>query len=164
MPTQDKTVNLQDLDIFVLLRLDHLPEEKKLKRLAQMQQIVLTDFINTNLPNYLKDKDVAELEELSKKKPTPEELEDFLGRKIRDFDLIMAKKFLEFKKQLVRNNIQMRIDLNEKEREKLKDAPGGDEKLVISTRLEKERDILNRILVAIDQDDWRSVRDLIQEL
>ena len=88
MPDPKKPVRLQDLDIFDLLRLGHLSEQDKLKKMVQIQQIVFTNFINVDLPAHLTDEHITELEKLSKKKGiTPQEVEDFLRSKIKDYDI-----------------------------------------------------------------------------
>jgi len=164
MPDQNKDIKLQNLDIFALLRLEHLSEEEKLKRLSQMQQIVLTDFINTDLPSYLKDEEIERLEKMVEEKAAPDKIEGFLREKISDFDLILAKKFLEFKRQLVGQNMQTRLELNKKQIEQVREGELTEEKSSVLAQLQAQKEILEKILADIKQDNWSQVDRLVQEL
>ena len=165
MTDPNKPIRLQDLDIFDLLRLGHLSDEEKLKKMVQIQQIVFTNFINVDLPAYLSDENITELEKLSKKKDiTPQEIEDFLRSKINDYDLIIAKKFLGFKKSLVKNNMQTRLNIAAKESEKIAEKPDSEEKAAAVAKLEKEKETLKAILKAIETGDWGQASQLIETL
>jgi hypothetical protein len=158
--TNNQTVELKDLDIFDLLRLEHLSTEEKAQRIAEMQEIALADFFAEDLPALLPEEDLKAFESMANDPSKAEEIKQFLTSKIPDFDKIIFDKMLVMKKELVKQNMLTRMDINKKESsdsEVQKDENRMQE-------LAKEKSTLENILAAIDKDEWSTASELISSL
>ena len=70
-------------------------------------------------------------------------------------------KLLSVKKDLVKANIEERLDIGTQEREELRKLPEGEETVKKILDNEKEKTNLEKTLAAIDADDWATVDSLI---
>lgn len=151
---------LKDLDLFFLLRLEHLSAEEKAQRIAEIQEIVLIQFAQDDLPKLLSPEDLNTFELLVKDPSNSKEIDNFLRSKIPDIDKIILEKMLTAKKEIVRQNILTRLDVNSKEASDPEVQRDPDRK----QKLYKERESLNNIISAINKDDWGKVSELVSTL
>lgn len=164
--------SLLELDLFDLLKLSHLSEEVKAQRTKEIENIVYSTIFTQDLPEMLSkedfDKFLSMMEEQAKDNTYPlfEETEvlKFIKTKIPDWDQFLMLKFLAFKKELVRDNMQKRMDLVQKELGVLKNMENKEERGKRMDILMKEHELLDKILKLIDQDSWDSIADLISTL
>lgn len=157
---QTGQVKLEDLDLFTLLRLDHLSAENKARHLAEIQQVVLTDFLQEDLPGMLSEEDAEEYKKLAQEPGDGEALENFLREKIPNFDQIMIAKMLEAKKALVRENMLTRVDITKQALEDPEVQKDEEKK----KSFEEEKGKLDKIVASIDSDDWGQASSLIASL
>lgn len=155
-------VDLKDLDLFSLLRLEHLSPEEKAQRIAEIQEIALVQFFQDDLPKLLSEEDMKTFESISTTTDLSkaEEINNFLRSKIPDFDKLIFEKMLTAKKEIVKQNMLARLDVNTKE---LSDPEVQKDQNKVSEAT-REREILQKIITAIDASDWKTASDLISTL
>ncbi|OGM11630.1 hypothetical protein A2Z22_02425 [Candidatus Woesebacteria bacterium RBG_16_34_12] len=153
-------VKFEDLDIFDLLRLSHLTPEKKAERIAEIQMIVVNNFFLDDLPGLVSESDLKKFDELAKDASKGEELKTLLHDKVPNFDQIIYEKMLVAKKEIVLQNMQTRLDINSKEASD--PEVQKDEKRM--KQLSEEKDKLDKIVTAINSNDWTTVSGLINTL
>lgn len=158
-PQQEQT-KLEDLDLFSLLRLEHLSNEEKAQRLVEIQEVVLTNFLQEDLPKLLSEEDLKTFQEMAKDPQKSAEVEKWLQEKIPGLDQIMREKMLAAKKEIVRENMLTRLDLNTREAQD-PEVQKNDQRM---EELVKEKETLEKIISAIDSDDWGQASSLIQSL
>lgn len=154
-------MDLQDLDLFKLLRLSHLTNEQKTAYMQKILALSFAEMATKDLPQYLSVDEIKQFTELANNAATKDQALDFLRGKFPDFDNFFKNKMLAIKKDLVRANIEERLDINKVELEELSKVADGQEK---SAKLEKnsqEKANLDETLKAIDVDDWQKVSSLI---
>lgn len=160
MNQQKTSVDFKEMDIFTLLRLDHLSAEEKAKRIVEIQQAVLANFLDEDLPKILSDDKWKQFESLVKDKSRTGEIENWLRENVSDFDKIILDKMLTAKKEIVKHNMLTRLDVNQKEAEDTevqKDQKRMEE-------LAKEKETLDKIILAVDSNDWETASSLISTL
>lgn len=102
----DQNLIFPNQNIFKLLKLNHLSEEEKTKRLKQMAEIVLKGFVAEDLPKLLSEEKISQLEKLMGGQSVEAvKVEEFLRSNIADFDLLIAQKTLKLKRDLVLGNL-----------------------------------------------------------
>ncbi|OGM60882.1 hypothetical protein A2892_04485 [Candidatus Woesebacteria bacterium RIFCSPLOWO2_01_FULL_39_10b] len=160
MNGDSKKVKFEDLDLFSLLRLEHLSPEKKAERIAEIQAIVMNNFFLDDLAKLLSEEDMKKFDNLAKDPAKSGELEEFLRSKVPELDRIIFEKMLTAKREIVRQNIKTRLDINEKE--------SGDRDVQTNKQrmdaLAQEKEKLEKILSSIETDDWETASNLIVTL
>jgi hypothetical protein len=156
----DKKVELKDLDIFALLRLEHLSPEEKAQRIAEIQEIALTSFFQDDLPQFLSEEEMQSFEALAQNIEKSAETEQFLRSKVPDLDELMFGKMLYVKKEIVKQNMQTRLEINNKETSE----PESQNDSVKMQELNAEKEKLEKIISAIDEDDWSQASEMISTL
>ena len=151
---------LFELDLFELLQLAHLPEEEKVERLLEIQQIVLTDFITNDLPELLAKEDYDKVWEIFKNE-NGDEIDAFLKEKIPDYEELILAKLLIFKKELVLDNFKTRIDILAQRREELRQEPDSDQKTKELLQVEKDFTKYTELSSAVENSDWQKVNSLL---
>lgn len=142
---------LEQLDLFKLLRLEHLTEAEKDKYVLQLTEITFKAVLVDDMPKLMSQEDIARFNELAEKEETALQAKELLYAKIPNFDELVKEKMLILKKELVRANINERLDINKAQAEEGKTA-----------ELEKEREELQKTLEAIEKDDWDTVAELVK--
>lgn len=154
-------MKLEDLDIFKLLRLGHLSEEEKTAYANRLLETAFEEIAAEDLPLYLTPEEIEQFNQLANKEETKAQAMEFLKSKFPDFDNFLKEKLLAVKKDLVKANIEERVDIGKQEREELRKLPEGEETVKKILDNEKEKTNLEKTLVAIDADDWTTVDSLI---
>lgn len=162
MNGQNSKTKLEDLDLFSLLKLEHLSPEEKAQRIAEIQEIVLTQFFEEDLPNLLSPEDMKIFESMTANTDPSraEEINNFLRSKIPGLDKLIFEKMLAAKKEIVKQNMLTRLDVNAKE---LSD-PDVQKNQERRKEVLQEKQTLQEILRAIDTDDWGRASSLISTL
>ncbi len=154
-------MKLEDLDIFKLLRLDHLSEEEKTAYANRLLETAFEEIAAEDLPLYLTPEEVERFNQLSAKEEAKTQAMDFLKSKFTNFDNFLKEKLLAIKKDLVKANAEERLDISKQEREELRKSPECEETVKKILDNEKEKTSLEKTLAAIDTDDWAQVEQLI---
>lgn len=162
MNGQNSKTKLEDLDLFSLLKLEHLSPEEKAQRIAEIQEIVLTQFFEEDLPNLLSPEDMKIFESMAANTDPSraEEINNFLRSKIPGLDKLIFEKMLAAKKEIVKQNILTRLDVNAKELSD-PDVQKDQEKI---EEVIREKQTLQDIIQAINSDDWAKASNLISTL
>lgn len=154
-------MKLEDLDIFKLLRLNHLSEEEKTAYANKLLEMAFTEIAAEDLPLFLTPEEIEQFNQMANKEETKAQAMEFLKSKFPDFDNFLKEKLLAVKKDLVKANVEERLDINKQERDELRQAPDGDETNKKILDNERERTDLGKILAAIETNDWATVSSLI---
>lgn len=154
-------MKLEDLDIFKLLQLDHLSEEEKTAYANRLLETAFNSIAVEDLPLFLTPEEIEQFNEMSQKEETKAQAIDFLKSKFPDFDNFLKDKLLSIKKDLVKANIEERVDINKQEREEFRKLPENEETLRKILANEKERADLEKLLKAIEAEDWETVNILV---
>lgn len=154
-------MKLEDLDIFKLLRLDHLSEEEKTAYANKLLEMAFTEIAAEDLPLFLTPEEIEQFNQMANKEETKTQAMEFLKSKFPDFDNFLKDKLLAVKKDLIKANVEERLDIGKQEREELRKLPEGEETVKKILDNEKEKTNLEKTLAAIDADDWATVDSLI---
>lgn len=111
------TRTIDDMDIFELMGMKNLPDDQKVLRLSEMEDIVLNDFITHDLPKYLAEEDLKELEGLDKENTDPREVYQKFREKIPNFDELLFERAIAFKKELVKQHLRLALQVRQKRKE-----------------------------------------------
>ena len=153
--SQDRTVKkqLEDLDLFYLLKLEHLSPEEKQQQLERIHRIAFLHFINIDLPSQLPPEDIKELESMTQNIHDIDlnQVEDFLRNKLKNFsDKIIQKE----------NSVKISVLIGHFEKElqhlELEQKMTGADYLVQILAVE-------RILKAITFGDWDIVEATVDQ-
>lgn len=101
MKNEDLT-KILDQDIFNMLGLDGLSEDKKAEMLLKMIENI-QGRINLRLLGEMSEEDKKELDELAVRNASDEEIGRFIGEKVPSIDEIAAQEIADFKKSLAEN-------------------------------------------------------------
>lgn len=154
-------MQLEDLDIFKLLRLDQLPEKEKVAFANQLMETALTSIIVDDLPTVLTPEELERFRQYSKKEETKTQAMELLKSKFPDFNGFLKEKLLAIKKDFVIANVEERLDINKQELSEIQKMPDGEETLEKVIANEQERTKLENQLKAIDGDDWQTFVSLL---
>lgn len=151
----------ESLDIFRLLRLDHLSDQEKLDYTNEMVQMAFISLATDELPLYMSAQEINQFSQMVKTEETREAGIEFLKTKVSDFEELFKYKVLGLKKSLVKANVEERIDINKVEYENLRANAENQETLGKIVQNQKERTHLEKIARAIEQDNWQEVDSLM---
>lgn len=140
--------SLDEIDIFHLMKLDHLTEIEKHSRLSSLWRLALIHFINLDLPELLTPADLKTLDQLTQKRHhfSIENVEQFLRARIPDFDRWMHRILFHIKKAYILHHYQTELRQCE-----IAARHRGVETLNKCLTLE-------RIIKAIEIEDWKTVQ------
>lgn len=155
------TVSFEDLDLFKLLRLDHLSDEEKVTWGQELVESALNQVGVEILPQFLTEEEMAKFTEFSGKPESQPEAMQLLEEKIPDFQGLLKEKLLAIKKDMVKANVEERVEINKKVREKLRELKDDPDLAGKILKNEQERTDLEKTLVAIDSDNWATASSLI---
>lgn len=156
-------VTLASLDLFSLLRLDHFTEEQRQKYVEDLAGLAMEQLAVEVIPNFLSSTEIDDFVKMVSDSSNEQKAVAHLREKIPDFDLIFTNKLLEIKRNLVRANVEERLNLAVQEKERIREGAGGAGENDRLLQLEIERTNLEKTLQAINSDDWATVERLIRE-
>lgn len=160
-PVQQK-VTLESLDLFQLLRLGRLSDGEKQSYMERVASLAMADLLSNGLSDILSPEDQEELIKLAES-GDQEKMLALLREKVPDFDNLFQEKILSAKKKLVRANLEEEMKLCVSEREKFRQSQDPEvEKKILQN--EQMRTKLEKIIAAIDADDWATASSMITAL
>ncbi len=144
---------LQNVDFFYLLKLDHLSPEEKRLQIERIHRIAFLHFLNIDLPNLLPPADIKILEDMTQNINDIDlnKVEDFIRGKVKGFDQLLIEK---------ENSVKITSLIGHYEKEiqtlKLQQQLTGADYLVQILAVE-------RILKAINFGDWEVVEATVDQ-
>lgn len=105
-------IKFEDLDLFKLLRLEHLNDQEKTVYGQKLLELCFALFASEDLPRFLTKEDLEHFLNLAKENPGGNESFSFLQRKIPNFEDLFKNRILAFKKGFVLKNYQERLSIN----------------------------------------------------
>jgi hypothetical protein len=154
-PRNDNNVNpnsmleLMKADIFKLLGMGQITEAEKKKNLDEMEETIWQDFVETDLPEMLPQEQRERFLDLLKTSPSAEKVINFFGNPPtgglpKDFEQKYLRKTLDFKAEIVKEQIETLLLANE----------GKDAQKV---------ELLKVAKAAADQGSWKKVEELMEK-
>lgn len=138
-------MTLDQIDLFKLLRLDHLSDEDKLAFINKIAQAVMANLVTVDMPLFLTSDQIDKFNEFSAKEDTQPQAIALLKEHFPDFDSYLTTKMMDAKKDLVRANIEERLEINNQSE---------------NANKEEQKVALEKMLAAIDVNDWVTVDNL----
>ncbi|MEI6222268.1 MAG: hypothetical protein WCP97_05890 [bacterium] len=151
---------LAELDLFQLLGLETLQQDKKQKLFTELQENVWLDVLGNRIEKHLSKSDFEQLKNLTNNQSKPEAVLEFLSEKVQNLPAIMFEASVEYKKRYFTDYLTTLAKVTYSKLEKQQQSRKENKQL---QTVQHQYSVIRHLLHYAEQDQWEKVRELLPE-